>query len=281
MAQEEQGVSKPPVTSIASGNIAGDDLFDGNTVETGKLLQPEAQGRLSNGEDEELTVMRVLWDLYDTPNFEDHMTLESTNGFAIDHPNMDRVALGADQLYQIITGDKKLFFKTLTPVLTLPQLWERLESDYLKFVPAQQKVRELIDFGAVFELNNVSPRPLEMLVSGSHSEEWTGGDGIPEFVFDIPTSSGVPGNLLKTFRIMFFDDQFNMKTSINLTTGKPSTAGVFTVTGNQGVFKPSQFEWNQIADLSGTRHWVVAGDGLRTTTAFKYWSDKLSFQVNL
>lgn len=274
LAQKEAGVQS--VYGHANGRLmqgrSGDGMFDDKTVETGKDLQKsdptnpanpridpiaidryQRPGRgvpvngYSGGEDEELSVMRTLWDLYDNANAGDFIDGQPTR-------NLDDVNLGYADLFSLITGSK---------VKTLADLSKALHQK--AFTNGQLDYKALANFGGVFELNNVAPRPKEMQISGTAALTWRTGNAIPTFVFDWPNDSSGAAALNRAW-ISFYDD-----------TGKE----LYSEYGVTSGYQPSRDHWdNDIAKVAGVKHWIVAGaysDG-RVRTGYLY-SGSLDFNV--
>src|SRR5262249_32151185 len=265
--EKEVGVSNPPVSG--GRGTAGDDLFQEFTVETGRPLQPGTG--LSAGEDEELTVMRILWDLYDKDGFSDDV---------VNSRAMDRVSLGYKKLYTVIAGSAPGARPQITHALTLSDLWHNLMQDSTR-ANGTLDVRKLINYGAVFQLNNVSARPGALVGENGPIRVWNAGDQRPDyFTFRIPTGStggGFPTTrrTLDSFRIIVFDSNYRIVLSTAL------SAPRLTVDGDSAGWVPSQAQWDQISAVAGVKHWIIVGmanaPGMLTGP---YWSDEASFQVN-
>lgn len=164
LAQNEQGVSTPAVPP------AGNTAFGTWDIETNT-----PSGR---GEDEEVSVMRILWDLYDSTN----------------EPG-DNVALGYPALISLIKDNS---------VTTLDKLWDTLVAQ------AAGNNSQIIDYAAIFELHNVSPQAFQLQdPSGNPVPVWNAGDPVPTFVWEITQGSGAVGNVLDHLGIKVFDAAHN------------------------------------------------------------------------
>lgn len=271
LAQVEEGVSTPPVksTGTRTTDMAGDKLLYDNTVEAGLPLQNFALPRTeifsgkspagdSGGEDEELTVMRTLWDLYDavgTPSNADDML----NG-----TQLDRVSMRYQGLIKLLT-DKQ--------VTTLRKLWEVLKADAT--TGGALNVPKLLDYNAVFQLNNLAPRPLEMRVAGAASATWNPSQPIPQFVWEVPVGAGTVGELLNNFSLTFYNSTF--ATSVSLSPN-PNTRD-----GTKVILTPTATEWAKVtANGTGTFYWTVSGGdfGKGTFLSGPFTSDKLQIRLD-
>jgi VCBS repeat-containing protein len=111
MVAQSQDSTMPVGIVGDDGGTSGDGKLYQFTVELGRPVQSADQGAVgfSNGEDEELTVMRVLWDLYDP------ITSTDTN----QDLGMDNVALGFNGVLSKIRTQGSV-------ALTLSDLWNNL-----------------------------------------------------------------------------------------------------------------------------------------------------------
>jgi hypothetical protein len=162
----------------------GDTIYHDNNDTNGTALglrygiENQATGtRPSRGEDNEASVARILYDLYDTTN---------------DAADRDRVVLGDDAIWNLIRNNN---------TDTLDKFWDALISQ-----PGTTN-SDRIDYGAIFEGHNVSPQPDETSVAL--------GETFPRFDINQPTfewmipqggQAGVYNNsLLNDFGLLFID----------------------------------------------------------------------------
>jgi hypothetical protein len=252
-AQSEMGVSNPAVVG------AGDPYYEG--------YQFEGADANGNGEDEELSVMRVLWDLADP----------------VDTTENDRVEVGFQELFTVIdTND----------IDTLDGLWDRLVDD------AAGDAQKIADYGAIFEAHNAAPTALAMTVGGNPVTVVAGGAGAPEGRWDIPQgnpavgSFAATGDVLNHFGVKVFDEYMVEL----LDTGflpKNETAvpvpGEYEVVGTTAIWTPTAANWDAIRGAGAaapgstlTRYWVVYGGYQRTNddpVTGPYWSDLRTIDV--
>ncbi|MCG8583623.1 MAG: hypothetical protein MI757_02815 [Pirellulales bacterium] len=259
---------------------------------TGAALNIETH-TLGTGEDEEMSVARVLWDLYD--------------GTSTTEP--DRVELGKE-LFEIIDEHD---------VLTLDELWKALQSeaadDHGGDTTAAYR-QQMIDYGAVFQHNGISAKSLTMNgFAGLNNDEWSktsGGDPgatVPTFEFTVPTgnaaltlSNGVTiedaGQLLNRFGIAIFNDTLgtvvyhtldDVESDMDkaLSVAPPGGSNGFEFVGETDVVRwtPDPALWNSIItdNPTGDYHWIIyAGDfGNGFGTSGPYWSDLKTFKITM
>lgn len=178
LAQEIQGVTFPPVINTIPRNTileayeAGDSRFREFSVETpGK-----------SGEDNELAVMAILWDLFDTPN----------------DGERDQISMGVGPLFELLQTSKPL---------TLDELWDALMSN-------APDLATKLKYGEIFELNGVSPTVLGGVASLSSSPPTKSltvkkADAAPTLVWSVPVAHDGTTRLLSEFGVLFFDDSGN------------------------------------------------------------------------
>jgi hypothetical protein len=182
-----------PAITDSNGSVSGDGKQHGNTIELGRPLQrnqqavppvivpgvgifqgvPVAAGD-SNGEDEEMTVARVLWDITDSNN---PLLAEK---YDTKQKPMDLVQRGTRWTLELL---KNRFITTLNEFteVTFNEAIIQNRIDY----------REAQKYGSVFELNNVAPSPADFRVAGQSTTSWSLTQNAldqPTFVFDIPRS---------------------------------------------------------------------------------------------
>ena len=218
VCQTIQGVSSPAVLG------AGDGLFESHSLE----------GTTGFGEDEELSVMAILWDLYDS----------ATDG------GRDTIAMGMNGLFTLLD--------TSNP-LTLDELWDAL-------MASAPNLATKFQYAEIFELNHVSPlmegaKPLGSSVPLSKSITVRTVEPSPVFQWTIPVAD-VPHQstqLLNDFGIMIFDE----------TDGLVYDSGVLAdgsvlIVGNHASFIPGLIDWRaNVTSLVGTApktfRWIVYG----------------------
>ncbi len=228
----------------------GDDKLGSNSLETG------AGGSSSWGEDDELSVARILWDLVDMENdAEDH----------------DRVAAGDQFIWNTIPNDE---------MINADKLWDLLTAT----APVSQK----IDYGAIFMANNVSPTP-------TVAEILPGNTNV-KFYFEIPHGKNAAGQqlarpLLQNFKIRVFDGTLTeIWSSPALEVDGdavpiPGSANGWNVNINQsskfitGMYTTTPAEWQAIAANPGAKRWIVEGIDDAYFPTGPYWSDSLEFYV--
>jgi hypothetical protein len=225
------------------------------------------------GEDEEVSVMRILWDLYDPA--EEVVVLPE---FA-DYPAVtlhDNVALGYQEVYNIVSG--------LGTNQTLDALWDALVAS------ANGDVQKITDYGAIFEMHNVSPSRLVMTVDGVVTDTWDPSSG-DSLVFQWRIPQGNPtlgpieatGSLLTHFGVKVFDaatgelvHDTGLWNTLDAAPDDPVRKVPFTT---QVQWVPSALER---ADLSsaGTYRWVVYGSDFDDDEMTgPYLSDDRTFAV--
>jgi hypothetical protein len=252
MAAQQQGYV-PPAGTQPPG--AGDGKLYTHSV--------EAAGPDGKGEDEELSVMRVLFDLADPVD----TTTPGEN---------DRVELGFDGLFSVLdTND----------VHSVDELWDKLVEG------AAGNPQRIADYGAIFEAHNVSPTALAMTVGGTPVTVVAGGGSAPDARWDIPQGSPGTGDVLNRFGVKVFDENMVEILDTGLLIAAPSGAppgpGEYaratSPAGVSGVWTPSATDWGTISGAGTatpgttlTRYWVVYGtydSDDDSTISGAYWSD--------
>lgn len=236
IAQEVEGVSSP---AVSSGNdTAGDGKYKTNNAET----------TVGKGEDEELSVMTILWDLYD------------------DEDDGESIAMGIDGLFT--------FLDTHDP-LTIESVWNKLLANAPDFAAK-------LEYATIFEAHNVSPKLKGAIgpAGGAPDKNITlpAASLPPELQWVIPTAPAIgsypaTGHLLNRFGIKFFDQNgTQIFDSGFLTTG--SASGELQITGDDASFIPKTADWSTIkAGRLGTPlTWVVYGGHAWFEGTAKYWS---------
>lgn len=257
-AQASQHVSAFGIQRTDDAIYHDNDDADGVSIASGNRYGIEdatVGGRPSRGEDNEATVARILLDLTDDSN---------------DAADRDRVALGADKVWRILTSAS-------APVDTLDRFW-----DVLVASPGVTNA-DIVDYGAIFQAHNVSPRPDTTSVHGAVPGGFLSDP--PTFRWDIPqggsTGAGFTTNLLNDFGIKVFTDSLALEVY---------DSGLL---GNVAEWTPGTFAWSSIAGFPGSLKWIVYGIARSTeaepgTTGatFTYesgpfWSDAVSFDVTV
>ena len=166
--QLDQGFAGLGIQNV--GDFLYSDNKDADGVSPGTSLSLEDRsGGPSLGQDNEVSVARILHDLADSTN---------------DAADRDRVSMGFTDLFALLV-DK------LTA--TLSDFWNALTG-----LPGTT-TRQKIDEGAIFQAHNVSPVPLAPV--------YTAGSLIPRFSWSIPQGGVYPGygqTLLNDFGVQFF-----------------------------------------------------------------------------
>ncbi len=228
VAQELEGVSSPPVNR--NPYFSKDMQYAGYNAESTE----------GNGEDEELSVMAILWDLYDTPN-----------------DTGDSFAMGIDTLFTLLS--------TKNP-LTLDELWDALLIQF----PA---MNDQLALGTLFETHHVSPKLVGAAGSGSTSPPSKSitirkFDPPPMFSWNIPVGNGAQPpatnpQLLNRFGIRIFDST----NAIVFDSGylKEGTAqGAVQISGNVATYFPSFSDWQSkvavgVGTVNATFRYIVYG----------------------
>ncbi len=257
LAQSEIGVSTPAVAGAGSPLA----ISDGRTS-----WCPESNAVPGYGEDEEISNMRILWDLYDSGA--DSVTLGGG------HVLTDNIAIGYEGVFNILK------FKGLT--VQTSTLWSALASG----APNDSVMK----YGAIFEMNHVSPTNLAFSIPGAAGTAWsqsTHAGILPVFQFEIPLDSTGTIQLLDQFGIKVFDHNF-VEIYDTADTAPPTNPflasgpgiGQLNDTANPNVkqFTPILGAWNKISSVQGTKYWVVYGRE-QDTGADGYWSDKRVFTI--
>ncbi|MCI0333452.1 MAG: Ig-like domain-containing protein [Planctomycetes bacterium] len=256
VAQAEDTGTPTGVRAVGAVGTSGDNKLYTFSVNRGLPNQTGAGvvGR-SNGEDEELTVMRVLWDLHDPNNATDQT--EDTGWDTIAHAFQGVIDKILDR-----GGSNQIAY-------TLSDMWRN--------VTAGQNPTTKLSYGAVFQLNNVSPVLDSMRINGVPSTIWRDDtDPIPEFVWIIPSgrpNTPLVAQLLNEFRIHFFNSDGSQELLAPITV--PAPAG-----SNMVSWTPTQVQWDIITLVSEQKRWFVEGSLLTGTyrTGW-YWSSEFTFDV--
>jgi len=240
LAQTVVGVSSPPMPG------AGDDMIGGYSVET------VAQGQLGHGEDEEVSVMRILWDLYDSGP-ETITVGTGAAAYSLD----DNVEEGFIWVYSLVKG----LGSGGSTQFTLDALWDNIQAQHA----GEWSI--IADFGADFEMNGVSTTALSISGSGTSSGPsgpiWSQSGGDLSFEWDIPVSN-LGTEVLDKFGIVVYDDADN----VVLDTGLMSLTSYFPIwPANSSLSRVSgsrlKYTLNatQLQNLSPGQnyHWAVYG----------------------
>jgi hypothetical protein len=219
-------------------------------------LEQQSIGGPSRGEDNEASITRILFDLYDSTN---------------DAGDRDRVALGDTAIWNLI--------RTNTTA-TLDTFWDALIGQ-----PSITNTTR-INYGAIFQAHNVSPAPNPASVNG---DLFPVGDVTPPtFSWTIPQGGitptptgggGFTNNLLNNFGVKIFasDDTEVWDSGLlgNVTSWTPAAVDWFTFTSLPADF----YRWITYGQMSSTETRNV-GTPFTYTTG-NYWSDALGFSVGL
>ncbi len=217
---------------------------------------PEDQGNF--GEDEELTVMRALWDLYDPVSPGGH----------------DRIEMGVDALFKLLATKN---------IKTLDQLWDAIKAN------AGGNNKLVIDYGSLFEWNHVSPESVgtRLAIGGALVNAWSlGSDPVPIFEWKIPVNSN-GGQLLDRFGIKIFDQNFKQifdsRTATKPYLSTAPTVGLGRVSINNTTNVAQLRLWNADwlplarAQLGKQIHIVIYG---ATNETGDYWSEMQTLTIN-
>jgi transthyretin-like family protein len=161
-----------------AGDTSFADNADGDGISPGRNTSLETIDALKSlGEDNEVSVRRILWDLADP----------------IDAGEHDHIALGYKELMTKIQADKP---KTLT------EFWDKAAAT----LGNQDKAR----YGAIFQEHGVAPIPDTASVSGII--DLAAAPGLPLFTWASPKGSkhdGTAFDTLDTFDLKILDSSFN------------------------------------------------------------------------
>jgi hypothetical protein len=249
------GMSGEAVQGVPAGvQRAGDAIYNDNDDADGTTqglrygIENRSIGnRPARGEDNEASVARILWDLYDATN---------------DAADRDRVALGANKVFKTMNDAKPT---------TLSDFWNALIN-----LPGTTD-KDRIDYGAIFESHNSAAIPDEDL----DGESYNSGDVIPTFDWAIP-QGGQNGtfntNLFNDFGLKFFDaayiEIFDSGFLGDVTTFTPTA-----VDWENFIFNLGTYHWIVYAKDVTTENTVATDASLGTFeyTSGAYWSDALTF----
>jgi hypothetical protein len=245
--QQVMGSSALGIQRVGDTVYNDNNDADGLTIPGGLRLSIEDQSLgTSRGEDNENSVSRILFDLYDANN---------------EPADRDRVTLGDQTIWNIIRNNQ---------TDTLSKFWNALINQ-----PGTTNSKR-IDYGAIFQAQNVSPQPSDTAVPNGTNFQVLD-QNPPTFQWAIPkggTSAagvGFNNNLLNDFGMLFI----NTADQIVFDTG---------LLGNVTQFTPFIVDWENITNAADFYRWVVYG-GLKTgaganayTTGY-YWSDAHFFTV--
>jgi len=180
------------VSTNGRGSESGDLLFERKNVENAPApLANGARNDANFGEDDEMTVTRVLWDLFDP-----------VGGAA---EPQDRIELGLQGVFNLLVRPVPA---QMTPVFTLSDLSNKLLAQRPN--PANK-----VDIGAIFELNNVSPTGLGVQIGGANVQAIGQLDGrIPTFVWTVPQGERrnfSTHELLDVFNVSVFNANYTVE----------------------------------------------------------------------
>jgi hypothetical protein len=211
VAQVEEGV--PNKTQIGSG----DDAFWSYDVET--------HDNNHKGEDQEIAVMRLLWDLYDGPG-----------------EAYDRKELGVDAVYELCRDHS---------INTVSALWNVLagavETGPTYFAEMDDLADVFVEAGVGCDGLNAS-----FGTQSGLAVSWTSTDPAPTFEWTVPLSGDL--QLFDRFRIQFFDAD---GTLIGVTDTISFPTGTFGTGANTATYTIPVDEWEQIIDGRSEVYWTV------------------------
>ena len=205
------------------------------------------------GEDLEMAVMQLFWDLYD-----DYGANEL----------FDKISLGINGLYDFLREDSKN---------TVCEVWNAL----IAAVPAGPNyLKEMTRYGAVFAEHGMGVKNIN-----SSTLTWQSGNSLPTFNWDTPKTTQSQYYLFDTYFVEFYDSAGNMI----LSSGAISSPS--TVSSTQLSWIPSPTQWATITGNSNVIanqkiHWVVRCTNYWPTRYFPtlspfpaittgpYWSDE-------
>jgi hypothetical protein len=173
------------------------------------------------GEDHEMAIMQLFWDLYDDKN---------SNEF------FDDVSLGINGLYNLLR---------VNPKNLVTEAWDYLSGTVS---PGPNYLKEMTRYGTVFAEHGMGVKGLSSVAS------WQQGDRIPTFVWDIPKTMGGNFYLFFKYYVEFYDSQGNkILTSEDISTSSsmfgtqlawaPSTQQWTTITQNPNVISDKEVYW--------------------------------------
>jgi hypothetical protein len=246
---------------------SGDLLYSEQDIETEPARQPanvqDDPGNL--GEDNEVTVMRTLWDVFDSGTNE----------------ALDRISLSLSQVFTCIVNGG-------TPTLTLSDFYQSL----LRFFNNDRQKQ--IDVGALFQLDNLSPSVQGIQLRGANTVQISQNDtAIPVFVWAIPQGhlgEALVARLLNQFtvRVLNADLTQTLLTSQTLNISDVTILDDGLVAGvpqrpTTVWWRPSPVQWAAVKNVLGVKHLIVSG---RLSTTYiapflsgRYSSDAFDFQI--
>jgi hypothetical protein len=216
---------------------------DGVSLGTRDGIESKSIGGPSLGEDNENSVARILYDLYDSNN---------------EVAERDRVSMGAVPLWDLIRTNN---------VDSVDKLWKTLTTQ-----PGTTNSKR-IDYGAIFEAQNVSPQPDETSVpNGTQFPEFD--TNPPTFKWKVPKggqSGTFATNLLHDFGLKVFDSADNELLDSGLL-------------GDVTDYTPNVFDWLGLTAATDNLRWIVYGQEKNTIDGSDYitgnfWSDARTFSV--
>jgi VCBS repeat-containing protein len=252
MVAQAEDATTPEVKATAAnrdGNQSRDGKYWIYTVETSAgragdpFADPNAVGR-SAGEDEELSVMRLLWDLYDADGSQDF--------------GMDAISYSFRNVFNWIMNQPGNPPPGTGIVYTLSDLWRNI-------VAWNVPQYSIDDFARVFTLNNVAPWFEGMTVGGAWDDVWTATDPLPSFIFDIPQGEQDPatGNPVSPSVAQLLNDAVIEFRDANhqLIRGFPVAVGA-----NKITWTPTEAQWAYVTNIGGQVYCDVLGSFLFVNT---------------
>jgi len=202
----------------------------------------------SLGEDNEVAVTRILYDLFDATN---------------EAADRDRVTMSHTSLFKLMDDND---------TNTLSDFWAALST-----APGTTNARR-IDYGAIFQAHNVAPAPDEV-----HQGKFYTPDTIGQLFFSwaVPTGGQGPAfdtQLLHDFKVLIFDDLYNEVMDSGWLGNPPdgfylSQAQQDLLLGAQGLYR-----WIVVGREVTTEN-NEGGVGTFGYTTGGYWSDQLLFRT--
>lgn len=151
------------------GDTVYQDTVDQTIIYDLEINSSRCSGR---GEDDEMSVLRILWDLYDST----------------DDANDKGIALGDDGVFRVARNGS---------ATTLSEYWNSLIN-----AKGLINLRTQVAYGCIFMDHNVSPEPLEP----ADGQEFIGSDAPPKFRWN--RKGGGPSNRLNKFTVEFWNEDF-------------------------------------------------------------------------
>ncbi|MEZ6035572.1 MAG: choice-of-anchor D domain-containing protein [Planctomycetaceae bacterium] len=240
-AQEIEGVSNPKVDNFIHRDPSG-IIYPYNAKDL-KYYSYDIENTTGRGEDNELSVMAILWDLYDGPG----------------DSGKDQISMGIDTLFT--------FLKTHDPY-SLSDLWNSL-------IDTASDLSTKFKYAEIFELNHISPVMVGTQAVGSSGASSKSliimkNDPAPVFFWDVPLGHDFSTQLLHRFGIAIYDESDTLVYDSGLLS-VGTTDGTLQYVGDRLRFVPSLTDWrtnvtNTVSGTPKTFRWVAYGGGRFTDT---------------